>query len=278
MQIKAVTGGVNVPVQQILANVQSAIRRQHPQVRPYQPQVAEVALVAGGPSLLHTIDELREAIFRGCRVCAVNGSYDWLIEHNFKPDMAVLLDARPDNAEFVRQSVPGCKYLLASQCAPAVFDVVEGRDVYVFHALSYDDEESPILDAYYNGRNRYAPVTGGSTVTIRALSLLRMLGFLRLDVFGFDSCWMGHVHHAYPQVLNNQDKRLVITVKVDGHDERQFHCAPWHLRQWEDFQMWVKERGHLCDLHVHGDGLIAWMMKRGAQLIREHEAEVVVGG
>ncbi len=86
------------------------------------------------------------------------------------------------------------------------------------------------------------------------------------------------VHHAYPQKLNDNDLRLKVTVKVDGDDMRIFECAPWHLKQWEDFQLWVKERGQLADLHVHGDGLIAYMMKTGARLIRESEdAEVAVG-
>lgn len=277
VQIKAVTGGLNVSEATVVANVKAALRRQLPQVRPYQPQGTPLALVAGGPSLLATIEELRECVFHGAQVAAVNGAYEWCIRHNIKPSVAILLDARPENAEMLAAPVPGCKYLLASQCAPETFDMVAGRDAWIFHALSYEEAESALLDAYY-GPDRYAPVTGGSTVTIRALSLLRMLGFLRMDLFGFDSCWMdlfgtGLLHHAYTQVLNDNDKQLKVQVQIDGVSVKEFICAPWHLKQWEDFQLWVKERGDLCDLHVHGEGLIAYMMKRGARLIRESNNE-----
>ena len=266
-EIKVEVGGVNTDVDQVVSNVQSSIRRQLPQVRPYQVQPTPIALVAGGPSLSSTLGELRDAIFRGCKVATVNGAYQWCIDRNIKPDMAIALDARPGNAEFFETSVPGCKYLLASQSSPEMFDVVDGRDVFIFHALSYESVETPILDEFY--MKAYTPVTGGSTVTVRALSLLRMLGFLRMDVFGFDSCWMGRKHHAYRQELNDADKRIRVVMRVGDADDRTFWCAPWHVKQLDDFKMWVKERGHLCDLHVHGDGLIAHTMKTGARLVHE---------
>lgn len=274
VQIKCVQGGVNTSEDVVVGNVRASIRRQLAQVRPYQPQGTPLALVAGGPSLLHTEAELRDEIFRGCKVATVNGAYQWCIDHNIKPDIAIALDARPGNAEFFATPVPGCKYLFASQCAPETFDMVAGRDVWLFHALSYDEAEIKVLDSYY-GHGRYSPVTGGSTVTIRALSVLRMLGFLRLDIFGFDSCWYGLLHHAYPQVLNDQDHRIRVEVRADGVEERIFTCAPWHIKQWEDFKMWVKERGELCDLHVHGDGLIAYMMKRSATLKEVKDGEAL---
>ncbi len=267
-------GGVNVDEAQVLANVKAAIRRQHPQVRPYQPQGTPLVLIAGGPSLNTTLDELRAEIFRGCRVAVVNGAYQWAIDHNIKPDMAIALDARPVNAEFYRTPVPGCKYLVASQCAPTMFDMLEGRDVWLFHALSYESAEVPILEEFY-GKGRVTPVTGGSTVTIRALSLLRMLGFLRLDIFGFDSCWMDDQHHAYPQTMNDKDHRIRVESRIGDAVDRVFYCAPWHVKQWDDFKLWVRERGHLCDLHVHGDGLIAHTMKTGARLVVEARKEKV---
>ena len=275
VKIEAISGGMNTDEATVLANVRASIRRQYPQVRPYQPQATPLALVAGGPSLSDTEDELRECVFRGCKVATVNNAYQWCIDRNIKPSMAIALDARPENADFFRTDVPGCQYLMASQCAPAMFDMLAGREVYLFHALSYDEPEKAVLDAYF-GKERYAPVTGGSTVTIRALSLLRMLGFLRMDVFGFDSCWLDDRHHAYPQALNDTDGRMQVRL-AQGDHERVFTCAPWHMKQLDDFQQLIAKRGNLFDLHIHGDGMIAHFMKTGATIVehrKQREKEV----
>ncbi len=266
-EIKAIVGGVNTTEEQVLDNVRRSIRRHLPQLRRYQEQDQAVSLVAGGPSLNQTLIELRDCTWRGQKIVTVNGSYGWCIAHNLKPSMAIVLDARPENAEFLAEPVEGCKYFLASQCDPEAFDIVEGRDVYIFHALSYYDAEKRILDKFYKGCWEECP--RGTTVTLRALSILRMLGFLRIDVFGFDSCWMGDRHHAYPQTLNDSDQCLPITLRVDGKSDREFFCAPWHLRQLEDFKGWVQSIGGLVDLRVHGDGLIAHYMRTGARLVEE---------
>lgn len=265
--IQTVVGGVNTDEERILRNVRASIRRQLPQVRPFQPQATTVAIVGGGPSLAETEAELREAVYDGAKVCVVNGAYRWAISRNFQPSLAIALDARPENAEFFAPSVPGCQYLVASQCAPETFDMLEGRDVHLWHALSYDQPEEDALKAYYM-KGHYWPVTGGSTVTIRAISLLRMLGFQRFELFGFDSCWLEGRHHAYEQALNDRDQRIRVVAKIDGEagEGRVFYCAPWHIKQAEDFQQLIRVRGDMFKLNVHGNGLIAHLMRTGAQI------------
>lgn len=273
-EITVFSGHLNTDDETIQRQVAASIRRQYPQIRPYQPQGTPMALVAGGPSLNVTAGELRDLVFEGVQVATVNGAYQWCIDRNIKPSLAIALDARPQNAEFFRTPVPKCKYLMASQCAPETFDMLEGRDVWLFHAVSTGQPELDMLDAYY-GKNRHCPITLGSTVTLRALSILRILGFLRIDVFGFDSCWLGMQHHAYTQALNDRDGHHKITMKQGPH-ERVFYCAPWHLKQLKEFHEWIKERGSMCDLHVHGDGMIAHSLVTGAKIVEEHKQKAKV--
>ena len=54
---------------------------------------------------------------------------------------------------------------------------------------------------------------GGSTVTLRAIHLFRMLGFSKFEVYGFDSCIIGQ-HHAYEQ-KENDDEQVIDVVKVE---------------------------------------------------------------
>lgn len=267
------SGSTNVGADQVAKQIAANIRRPIPQAKPYEVQAAGVAIVGGGPSLESTLPELRDQVFAGVKVCAVNGAYRWLIERNIKPHMQVVLDARPFNARFVEPPVPGCRYLLASQCAPETFDACAGRDVTIFHCLGSNEEEA-IVKAWYDGH--YHAVGGGTTVMLRAITLLRMLGFYRMDLYGMDSCWLDGKHHAYPQAENDRDRAQPVWLiprdpKTGERREdlkRKFLCDPWHMKQAEEFEAMVKAFGDAFVLHVHGDGLIANMMQLGAELVR----------
>lgn len=267
------TGSTNVGTEQIKANITANIRRPLPQARPYELQATGVALVGGGPSLESTLSELREQVFAGVKVCAVNGAYQWLIDRNIKPSMQVVLDARPFNARFVDPPVPGCRYLLASQCAPETFDACENRDTTIFHCIGSEDEDA-IIKAHYDGH--YHAVGGGTTVMLRAITLLRMLGFYRQDIYGMDSCWMDGKHHAYGQPENDRDQAMSVWLvprdpKTGERREdlrRKFLCDPWMMKQHEEFCTMVKAMGSAFLLNVHGDGLIANTVRMGAELVR----------
>jgi hypothetical protein len=269
-------GNVNTPEDVIRANIARNIRRGLPQVRKYGPNATRVALVGGGPSLLPTFDALRQQAFAGDKLVAVNGSYQWLLERNLKPSVMVMLDARPSNVRFLAEPVVGCKYFLASQCDPAAFDLCEreGRDVTIFHCIG-DKTEEDMLKEYYDGRFCVVQcgTTGGTTVMLRSIVLLATLGFFRLDVYGMDSCWLGDAHHAYDQPENDRDRRMVVTTiprLKDGQSldalARTFVCDPWHLRQAEEFQTLVSTLGDHFALNVHGDGLLAHILRTGASL------------
>ena len=257
---------LNVSNEEVANQVALNIRRQLPQAQPHAPNQYTVALVCGGPSLAKTERELVKAAWGGAKVVCVNGSYRWCVERNIKPSAVVMLDAREFNARFLEPNVEGCRYLLASQCHPEAFEMTADRDVTIWHACSTGQSELDMLNEYYFGR--CFPITIGTTVSIRAISLLRMLGFQSFDIFGLDSCWMDQDHHAYDQRENDKDHRIPVWLRPDGRDDmtRQFFCAPWMMKQAEDFQQLIRERGNDFRLSVRGDGLIATIMRFAAEI------------
>ena len=67
--------GLNTSTKKIKRNITRNIRRQLPQLRTYQPQERALCIVAGGPSLADTFDELSGLIERdNAAVLAVNGA------------------------------------------------------------------------------------------------------------------------------------------------------------------------------------------------------------
>lgn len=264
------TGAINTPPETILAQLAHSVRQGHPQLRQEQVKPEEVAIVGGGPSLDGTLDELRDLHFAGARVVALNGALRWLVDRNIRPSAAVVLDAREASARFLEPDVPRCVYYVASQCHPSAWEVVRDRQrVVIWHAVSeqQDDAERDMLDRYY-GRKRWVGVVGGTTVATRAVTLLRISGYVRLHLFGVDCCWMGGAHHAYRQAENDGDSRRTIEVAPSrgGIKPRAFECAAWHLQQLQDFLQFIRLNGDQVMLAVHGDGLLAHVLRAGADV------------
>lgn len=260
-------GEINTADDVLKEQVAAAIRRGHPQVWPTQLQPHRVALVGGGPSLASTLPELRELVFEGAMLVTVNGAYQWCLERNLKPNAQVVIDARPENARFVEPDVPGCRYYLASQCHARTWDAVHGRKyVGIFHATDPEGALKEMLDEYYLGC--WTGISGGTTVASRALALLRTLGYLRFDLFGVDSCWLGDDHHAYAQPENERDRKRRFTLRVsptaDDTMWREFVVSPWHVKQFEDFLQFIRVNGQHVLLNVHGDGLLAYALRAGS--------------
>lgn len=272
--IEMVGGRVNVDETVLIEHMRVSIRRGHPQIKPQGIQSDAVALVCGGPSLEATLPELRDAIAAGAKVVTVNGSYAWCLAHNIIPSMQIVMDARASNARFLDPALPRCHYALASQCHPALWDAVDGRpNVWIYH-VGVSDEASParaLLDAYYLGQ--WHGIGGGTTVGTRSIALLRGLGYLRFDLFGMDSCWLGAAHHAYAQPENAADRMLTFTAHPSGHPElaRQFQCAPWHVQQLQDVLQMIRFQGHHFVLNVHGEGLLAYVLRATADVVLREE-------
>lgn len=261
---------VNTPDERIIENIRHSIRLQLPQFDPQPNRPGPVCIVGGGWSLDDTKDELLDICWKeGAPIIALNGAAKWLMERNIRPAIQMVLDARPENAEFITE-IPGCKYLIASQCAPETFAACENLETYIFHSVGPEKEDAKprdILDSFYQGH--WVNVVGGSTVGLRSISLARMMGFQFMHLFGIDSCYSGEKHHAYPQKLNDGEGsgRMYIAMNSETKMEgREFRCSTWQASQAQQFKDFLSVNGKHFRLHIHGDGLLAYMLKTGASL------------
>jgi len=261
---------VNTPEETILSNISHNIRLQFPQFCPQPDRPGQACIVGGGWSLDDTLDELLEICWTtGAPIIAVNGAGKWLMERNIRPAILMILDAREPTAEFVDVEIPGCKYLIASQCHPKAFEYCKDRETYIYHVISSKDEsEKAILNSYYN--TFWTSVIGGSTVGLRAISLTRMIGYKFIHLFGVDSCYSPTgEHHAYPQELNDGEGsgRMYWALTGNGTTKgREFRCSTWQASQAQNFKDFIAVNGKSFRLHIHGDGLLAYMLKTGATL------------
>lgn len=249
----------NTQIETLQNNIKSSCARKLPQViKCAKPQSKHMVIIGGGPSLTKSLGKIRLAKVRGQHLWTVNGTHDWLIERNITPDFMAMLDARPNNIDFVTKPNKDVHYYIASQCDPLVYDALDGYQVTQWH--SYQQEVEDLL-------KRIAPCEvvdlfgGGGTVILKLLYIGYALGYRTFHLYGVDSSFQNDKHHAYQQTINDNDLRL--TVYANG---KEFICTQWMLKQAQDYQEQVKilkQKG--CVFHVHGDGLLPFIHSQTKQ-------------
>lgn len=252
-------GKINVDEAVVDAQVAQNVRDGWAQVTPYDRQDREVVFLAGGPSMNSQLDKIRELRAAGAALVTCNGAYAWALERGLSVSAQIVLDAREFNARFTRPVIDKCRYLIASQVHPSTLEGLPRDRTLLWHSGITPENEQLIRDL---NEGRFFPIPGGSTVALRAIPLLRLLGYWRIHMFGFDSCVMGDgTHHAYKQTENDQEPLVAVTC-----GGKVFECSPWMLSQASEFRDLVRFLGDEVELAVYGDGLIAAMIATGANL------------
>ena len=248
-------GTVNTDDEQIKKNVAHNIKQGFLQIQPHPTNDIEVMIVGGGPSLPQHTEKIKQLRANGVKLITINNAYKWCLDNGLTPSAMVMVDARKFNARFTKPVVEDCKYFIASQCHPSVFDGLPKDRTYVWHTQAEMLQE--LLDKQYE---TWWPVPGGSTVLLRAIPLFRTLGFKRFHLFGCDSCLEDNKHHAYEQLEN--DGQIVIPVNVSG---KIFNCNPWMLSQAQEFIDLIRMVGDEIELEVYG-GLLHHILESGASM------------
>ena len=246
-------GKVNIEHAHIYASIRKNIRRQLPQVGTdprENPQ--KIMLICGGPSTADFLAEIKRRKRQGWKIVTLNNAHEWVQDQGLKPGLQIMLDARPYNVRFLKNPVDTCRYMLASQCDPVLFDALEDNEVFIWHAAG--DEEKKILDKYY--LKRYVPIQGGTTVGTRALFLLYTLGIRKIAIYGMDSCIRDRKHHhVYKQPEN--DSEIIHRLRIG---RRIFYAHPWMTVQCDELLQILPMLPNDLKLQFKGDGLIPYVI------------------
>lgn len=241
----------NTADNQLISNIKYAVKSKLEWVKHNAAHDQTAVIVAGGPSLKATLPELRK-IANNSAVFACNNVAQYLIDHSIPPDFHVMLDARPECIEFI----PRCEHvhcLYASQVDPSVIK----RALFKGHQVKlWNPAIGGIADYLPDDPKFDVLVGGGSTVGLKAIALAFLMGYRKIHLFGFDSCYQDDTHHAYQQPLNDGEK--VISITVNG---QEFKAAPWMVTQAHEFRELAPELvvKNGVELNVHGGGLIPYI-------------------
>jgi hypothetical protein len=278
INLDVVEGRVNVEEEKLIENVKYSASLGLPSIMPFECQETEIMLICGGPSLNDFTEEITQNRKDGMKLVTVNGSYQWAMAHGLKPSLQILIDAREFNKRFTEQSELSdeTKFVVSSSSDPAVFENLPPDRTWLIHTSLSSDIMDVIEKEFGALYAKTFPIPGGCTVALRSLAALRMMGFYKIHVYGFDSCLRGDEHHAYEQAENNKDSEdaMTITVAPGSSYEKEFRVAPWMIFQAMDFKKMAINLMGDVNLNIKGDGLIAYMVETGAKINKEVYVEL----
>ncbi len=265
-------GTVNTSPEKVEEHMRANAESGLPQLSPHEAQEdLEIMMLCGGPSLNDCWDEIKANRDKGMPLITTNATYNQCLERGISPSLQFVIDARPFNKRFVLPIVDDCKYVAATQCHPELIAELPKDRSYLWQ-VTCDDEWLPLIRELWGKMYEdWYPVPGGSTVTLRALCALQMMGFRKIHMYGFDSCMMDDEHHAYAQEENNGAPEIDLRVGKGTKWDKTFRCQGWMAVQAKEFiqlsNIYYKE----LKLNIKGDGLIAYLVNSNADLALEEE-------
>jgi hypothetical protein len=238
--------------EKIKANVRYALSKGYQQLGSVADSVDEpVAIVGGGPSLKHTLPLLKEYYAAGMKIVAAGSAHDWCVKNGIIPWAAVCIDPLPEMAKHYNRPQKKTRYLISATCDPAVFKRLRKYQVYTWF---------PDIGVDLSFAKPVMLVLGGCTVVLRAIHLLYAQGFRAFHFFGFDGCVDPDTeeHHAYDATPDGENQVFKL-------GERIFKVPGPLISQFWDFDDLLAHHADKFDLAIHGDGLMAHLMRERAR-------------
>lgn len=258
-------GGCNTPQDIIRAQMRLNVERDLPWLEMEPVKDKPLVLVGGGPSLEYRWPEM---LSHEGDIMALNGSYRFLLDKQIIPNYFMLLDARQENIEFVKNPQPDVRHFIAAQCHPGVFDALVGFNTTLYLTIHPDTLE--IVKHINKPVNQIAGTVG--TVGIKALCLGYALGYRKFHLYGYDSSYASIsngpsspkiAHHAYPQAMNDESRR--IDIHIEG---KRFDTSVTMANQAQEFVQFAIDMTRIygCEIELHCDGLLPAVVAQANKL------------
>lgn len=230
------------------------------------PHGLEAVLVGSGPSVRDQVKSLKSKrkdskfMFFG-----IKGGHDFLLQNGIEPHFGVAVDPleKIHRENFLR-TAKDCRYFIASQCHPTLFDMLRerGEQIIIWHLATENlqkwsqEEDSPVY--------RHYMIPGGSTSGLRAIVLAYSMGFRRFHLYGYDSCLSGvqrKINGETYEETKEDGSPKAIELVVGG---KKFKADPAMASQANEFQELMKSLYRPNDpfyVRAYGQGLIQHIVK-----------------
>ena len=236
-------GSLELRIANIRVNLAWGWPRKIPLPQPDRP--GAIAVVGYGPSLLDTLDELREFRY----IMTTSGAHKILLSKYITPTFHHDIETRPHKASMLGTPHPNIEYILTSTASPLLYDHLRGYKVSQVHVC-----HPPWLEVAKELPRGETVIRTCGGVGANAIALARYLGFTDIHTFGLDGSFPAkRSSHAGPHPYTVDDLARECT-----YEGRTFLTAPGFLYQTRGILLL---RDTLTDAKItfHGDGLLQHM-------------------
>ena len=298
-----------VPDEEALENIRASVNYEYPIFGPQPTRPGSAIFVAGGPTLLQFLPEIKRRREAGEYVFTSNNTHDWLVEHGVIPHACLLLDPKERVKDYVKLVQPDTAYIISTCANPKVWECMKDRGarmmkVIVAYGIQGDVDQKLMNELYpHLGAKYYLP--GGTMTALRAMPFAVMLGFKKLELYGFDSCFSSaepriiyegtqgfrstHENHI---VYQDEKGRFVIdepeeggfyyaykkprreNVKIVDFRGRQFVSSQVLVHQAMQIEKWYDRLESQLDIVIHGDSLSSWVLECHKRDMVERRAKI----
>lgn len=267
-----------------------------------------LVFVAGGPTLRGYLDEIRQRSRNGEYILTSNFTHDYLIENDIVPSGCIVIDPTEQMADCIKRPQASCEYYVGAVCTPGLARNLKGlpkvQRILVAYGMESEADIRLQEEIYKPDSGDF--LVGGTMTPLRVMPFAHMLGFAKLEFYGFDSCYTDREPKTvysddpeYGEALRRNNgifykdedtgKTYCIDEPADGgffyaykkkraenvivtrtKDGRKFLSSPGFTHQARQFIKWIDRMDGKLDVVVHGDSLNSHMLK----LHREHWAKL----
>ena len=300
-----------VPDEEALENIRETFQFDLPiLLRSKEKKDNPFIFVAGGPTLLQFIDEVRERKKNGDLICTSNFTHDFLIDQGIIPDICSVIDPKKIVANYIKKPHKDVRYLIGTVCNKDVFQNlitagVKVEKILVGYGMSGDRDVNLQQDHYHMSPRDY--LVGGTMMGLRAMNLAELMGYKTIEYYGMDSCFSSD----HPELIYEDDPRYKETlVKSHGRiyedastgkkfaynedpkggffyaypkqrgenvcivktiDGRRFLTSITFAEQAKQFIKWAERFEGRLNIILHGDSLTSHMWN----LVQKYKAEAL---
>lgn len=265
-------GGLPVPDEEFIRNIRTNCKLELPNLK-HEPENDKImVMVCGGPSAKLYLEEIRQKSEDDrYHIFCSNKTHDWLISNGIIPYADFIIDPKESKIEDVRNPQPDVHYYIGAQCHPDVFKALEGYKVtriltYCGISVNGGPKDTDIINAFFDS-NEFTPLEGGTMAGLRAMPMANLLGYLKVEFYGFDSCFFEKDEKGNPVYYSYEKKRHENILEAQTDDGRIFLTSPVFASQARQFIKW-KHRLAWIDFIIHGDSLTAHINKLDEEKIK----------
>lgn len=298
-----------VPDEEAIRNIRESVKYDYPILAPQPRKEGSMIFVAAGPSVRKYLPEIKRRREAGEYVMTCNHTHDWLVDQGIIPHACLILDPREDMKDAVQKVQSGTAYMISSCANPKVWEEMAKRGasmmkIMVAYGMNNDEDMKVMTELYPHIAAKYY-LPGGTMTPLRAMPLAAKLGYKKIEMYGFDSCYAqdmpGLIYEGQDgfrdkksnHIVYKDDKgNFIIDEPEDGgfyyaykkrrrenmqdveYKGRTFLSSPVLIHQAMQITKWYDRLDAQLDIVIHGDSLSSWVLETHKKELQENKDRI----